>query len=150
MQVMSVCRCKPVQDRPSKWSRPSSSFICWCACSQIHRALIVAVKVHKICEPKRWRFQISHKTCAVVSTPVSATTFAPGPRIDAIATAKSSQRNTAPATESSLSRLLGALAGHRNLISDRPISAHPCYAWQSRRLNAASRNQSCAPIWMEA
>jgi hypothetical protein len=24
---------------PSKWSRPSSSFICWCACSQTQRAL---------------------------------------------------------------------------------------------------------------
>ena len=27
--------------RPSKWSSPSSSFSCWCACSQIQRALMV-------------------------------------------------------------------------------------------------------------
>src|SRR5689334_11886339 len=42
MQVMSACRCKPVQDRPSKWSRPSSCLSCWSACSQTQRALMVA------------------------------------------------------------------------------------------------------------
>ena len=34
--------CRPRQERPSKWSRPSSSFSCWCACSHTQRALIVA------------------------------------------------------------------------------------------------------------
>ena len=33
------CRCRPVQDRPSKWSRPSSSLSCRCACSQTQRAI---------------------------------------------------------------------------------------------------------------
>ncbi len=32
--------CRPRHERPSKWSRPSSCFICWCACSQAQRALI--------------------------------------------------------------------------------------------------------------
>ena len=27
--VMSACRCRPGQERPSKWSRPSSSLSCW-------------------------------------------------------------------------------------------------------------------------
>ena len=40
--VISACRCSPVQERPSKWSRPSSSLSCWCACSHTQRALIVA------------------------------------------------------------------------------------------------------------
>ena len=44
MQVMSAYRCKPVQDRPSKWSRPSSCLSCWCACLQTQRALMVAAK----------------------------------------------------------------------------------------------------------
>src|SRR5215471_7079617 len=34
---MSAWRCMPCQDRPSKWSRPSSSLSCWWACSQTHR-----------------------------------------------------------------------------------------------------------------
>src|SRR5215207_1143154 len=37
--------CRPRQPRPSKWSRPSSSFICWCICSRTQRALIVAARI---------------------------------------------------------------------------------------------------------
>jgi Spy/CpxP family protein refolding chaperone len=36
--------CSPRQERPSKWSSPSSSFSCWCACSQTQRALISAAR----------------------------------------------------------------------------------------------------------
>src|SRR5215211_6984026 len=42
MQVISACRCRPVQDRPSKWPKPNSCFSCWCPCSQTQRALMAA------------------------------------------------------------------------------------------------------------
>ena len=31
--TISACRCSPVQDRPSKWPKPSSCLSCWCACT---------------------------------------------------------------------------------------------------------------------
>ena len=46
--VMSAWRCRPCQDRPWKWSRPSSSLSCWWACSQTHRALIAAASVLRL------------------------------------------------------------------------------------------------------
>src|SRR3954452_7201261 len=44
MQVISACRCRPVQDRPSKSPSPSSCLSCWCTCSQDQRALTVAAR----------------------------------------------------------------------------------------------------------
>jgi hypothetical protein len=44
MQVISACRCRPVQERPSKWPKPSSCWSCWCACSQTQQPLMAPAK----------------------------------------------------------------------------------------------------------